>query len=292
MKSICVTKYIEVLNQFRVKNPDYATTLENVRKKYGAFYDTSDCLIAQNLNMGILSKLGGVPFAISNMKGNVDLYIGIDVGTATNGIHYPACSVAFTKDGSFLGFVQPVDAIPGEKIPPDVLRKLLTEILVAYREKYQEYPKSVVIHRDGFSHEDSSIYSDFFEKEGIKVSVFEIRKVGAPRIMNRNNQDGQNRNYKYAWNPVKGTLLFREDEAFLVTTEAKAGGAPKTIHIVKKYGDINIQTAAEQIYALTKIDASSIWDTRLPVTIKFADAVCKQRKYLPKGIVDNRLLFL
>lgn len=103
-----------------------------------------------------------------------------------------------------------------------------------------------------------------------------------------------NRAIQSDWNPNKGVFLINEEEAkaFLVTTSAMSGGAPNPLQIVKKYGKIDIETGVKQIYFLTKVDAASTWDVRLPITIKYADAVCKQRKYLPRGRVVNCLPFI
>ena len=49
-----------------------------------------------NIALGILGKIGGIPWVVKDMKGDVDCFVGLDVGTREKGIHYPACSVVFT----------------------------------------------------------------------------------------------------------------------------------------------------------------------------------------------------
>ena len=278
-KEICFTKRREVLKRLN-KNVDDYISKENQKKAYS----TGTSLMAQNINMGILSKMGGIPFIAEKMSMAPDLFIGIDVGQSKDRMHYPSCSVACYGDGKFLGYIQPTDAIPGEKIPKEALYDLLNKIISKYKElNGGKYPKSVIIHRDGFAHEDLTFYEEFFGKLGIRFSLFEVRKSGAPRIMDRAKQG--------SWTPKKGTALIQEEakKALLVTTAPMSGGAPAPIQIEWKYGDVDITTAVQQIYTLTKVDIASTWDVRYPITIKMADAVCKFRKYLPKGNVETAM---
>lgn len=138
---LCIQKRQDTLRYFKRSVPDciFPELLHGCSAQNAV-------LTAQNINMGILSKLGGVPFVAKNMPQMPDLFIGIDVGMSPDGMHYPACSVACFGNGKLLGFIQPQDAIPGEKIPKDALYQLLNEIISEYkRQNHGAYPKSIII---------------------------------------------------------------------------------------------------------------------------------------------------
>lgn len=243
--------------------------------------------VAQNIAMGILGKLGGIPYVLANIPGadETDLFVGLDVGMKDVKLHYPACSVVLDGRGEFLGCYEPAMAQTGEIIDNEHLRELFDAILTAYQQKYQRLPQNIVIHRDGFSHEDENWYETYFGERNINYSIFEIRKSGAPRIADLSDE--------FFNNPPLGTALIRGDEGYLVTSAAmKNVGAPQPLHIVKKCGELPIETAMEQIYCLTKIHTGSLHNLRLPVTTYYADQICKSLDYLPKGQFIDKLYFL
>lgn len=94
-------------------------------------------------------------------------------------------------------------------------------------------------------------------------------------------------------NPSKGSFILRDNEAIVVTTDINDNmGAPKPIKVEKTYGDIDMMTIINQIYALTQIHVGSAKSMRLPITTGYADKICKSIEYIPSGRVDNRLFFL
>ena len=89
-----------------------------------------------NIALGILGKIGGVPWAIDNMKGNVHCFIGLDVGTRKKGIHHPACSVFFDKHGELINYYKPIIPQSGEIIENEILQEVFDNVLNSYEEKY------------------------------------------------------------------------------------------------------------------------------------------------------------
>lgn len=238
-----------------------------------------------NISLGILGKIGGVPWVIKNMEGNVDCFIGLDVGTREKGIHYPACSVVFDKFGKLIKYYKPNIPQSGEIIQSNILQEIFDNILLSYEEEKGEYPKNIVIHRDGFSREDLSWYENYFGNKNIKFNIIEVRKNTPFKIAEINNEKINN--------PTIGSYVLKGNKAFIVTTDIKENlGSPKPLKIEKTYGDIDMLTILNQIYALTQIHVGSIKSMRLPITTGYADKICKSIEFIPQGRLDDKLFFL
>ena len=246
--------------------------------------DTGMQYNAKNITMGLLGKVGAIPYVAEHIPGDVDLFLGIDVAMSEKGIHYPSCSIITDAQGQVLGFMQTQLAQKGEIIDTRSLRSFLDGALLRYSQLHDgKHAKKIVIHRDGFSHEDSSWYEDYFQSNGLDASIFEVRKSGATRIgTNIGNQ-----------NPEIGTVLIKGDMALMVTTHpAEKLGASKPILVEKVSGSVDIRTAVEQIYCLTKLHVGARQNTRLPITTRYADTACKSVGYVPQGTLCDKLYFL
>ena len=240
---------------------------------------------AMNIVMGCLGKLGGIPYVIREMPGNVDLFVGLDVGTLRTGTHYPGCSVCLDAHGGVMGCYQPLLPQPGEKINEQTLEKIFNTILLKFEEKNHRCVRSMVIHRDGFSNENLEWYDRYFHQNNIDYTLVEVRKSGALRLADNRIQGN---------NPNIGSVLYRGDsEAILVTTSPIGKmGAPAPIHLFKVAGALDIETITKQIYYLTKIHVGAKQNTRLPITTKYADLICKNLEYMPKNQFLYKLYFL
>ncbi|WP_154820936.1 Piwi domain-containing protein [Clostridium saudiense] len=254
-------------------------------KRFSTSRGQSELYFLHNISLGILGKIGGVPWVIKDMPGEVDCFVGLDVGTKEKGIHYPACSVLFDKYGKLINYYKPTIPQSGEIIKTDVLQEIFDKVLLSYEEENGQYPRNIVIHRDGFSREDLEWYKNYFLKKNIEFSIVEVRKNFATRLVNNFNDEVSN--------PSKGSFILRDNEAIVVTTDINDNmGAPKPIKVEKTYGDIDMLTIINQIYALTQIHVGSAKSLRLPITTGYADKICKAIDYIPSGQVDNRLFFL
>lgn len=47
-----------------------------------------------------------------------------------------------------------------------------------------------------------------------------------------------------------------------------------------------------QVMYLSQLHVGSTHKTRLPITTEYADKMCKNREFIPDGILSNRLFFL
>lgn len=255
-----------------------AKILKDSKNNTGLYY-------LHNIILGILGKIGGIPWAIDNMQGNIDCFIGLDVGTREKGIHHPACSVLFDKHGELINYYKPVVPQSGEIIENNILQEIFDNVLNSYEEKYGELPKNIVIHRDGFSRENLNWYEDYFGKYNIKFNIIEVRKKTPIKLANINNN--------IIKNPEKSIYVINENKAYVITTDIKENlGSPRPLKIEKTYGDLDMITILNQIYALSQIHVGSTKSMRLPITTGYADKICKAIEFIPQGVLDNKLYFL
>lgn len=239
----------------------------------------------QNIILGILGKTGGIPWIVDDMPGNIDCFVGLDVGTKEKGIHYPASSVVFDKYGRFLGFYKPTIPQKGEKIDQEILQDIFDNIILSYEEHFDKPLKSILIHRDGFSNEDHHWYKNYFENKGIEYCIVEVRKNCDCKLMFLENGVVQN--------PMVGHCAYNKQKAHLVTTDITGKkGSPNPILIEKKHGNISMKDILTQVMNLSQLHIGSTHKTRLPITTEYADKMCKNREFIPDGTVGDKLFFL
>lgn len=238
-----------------------------------------------NIILGILGKTGGIPWIIKDMPGNVDCFVGLDVGTTARGIHYPACSVVFDKFGRLLGFYKPATPQQGEKITVKILQDIFDQVIFSYEDKFGEMPKNVVIHRDGFSNENDEWYKNYFGTKEIEYNIIEVRKnISAKLILLQNER---------VENPTMGYCIYNNSKGYLVTTDIKnRKGSPNPILIEKKCGNISMENIFKQVLYLSQLHVGSTHKLRLPITTGYADKICKNKDYIPEGKMNDRLFFL
>lgn len=241
--------------------------------------------ILQNIVLGILGKTGGVPWIVKEMPGNVDCFVGLDVATVSAGIHFPACSVAFDKHGRLLGYYKPKQVQRGEIITEKILQDIFDQVLFTYEDEFGEQPKSIVIHRDGFSNENDDWYEKYFAVKGIEYTIVEVKKNINTKLVMYKNGD--------VFNPDAGYCVYNQNAAYLVTTVMKRKkGSPNPILLEKKHGNISMKDIITQVLYLSQLHAGSTQKMRLPITTGYADKICKSREYVPEGKMDNKLFFL
>lgn len=238
-----------------------------------------------NIVLGILGKTGGTPWIVKDMPGNADCFVGLDVAKADKGIHFPACSVVFDKCGRLLGFYKPKQAQRGEKIETKILQDIFDQVIFPYEEVFGESPKTIVIHRDGFSSENDAWYQNYFAAKGISYTIVEVRKNISSKLLMY--QDGE------VVNPGIGYCVYNQKEAYLVTANMKQKkGSPNSLLIEKKCGNISMGDILRQILNLTQLHVGPTQKMRLPITTGYADKICKNREFVPEGKVNNKLFFL
>ena len=240
----------------------------------------------QNLILGILCKSGGIPWVLESPMDGVDCFIGLDVGTQEKGIHYPACSVCLDGRGNLVGYYSTNVAQRGEIIDVKSLETIFNSVLTAYKEANGCYPKHIVIHRDGFSHEESDWYDSYFARRDIKFDVVEVRKNIPLRLMDTEAVNDE-------MNPASGSAIIKDNEAYLISTAVKPYlGAPRPLLLVHRKGELSIESIVRQIYVLSEMHIGSMRTSRLPLTTLYADKICKHHVHVPHDTLSNKLFFI
>src|SRR5258708_236340 len=99
-----------------------------------------------NIALGMLSKLGNIPYVLATPLPYADIVVGIDIArrrkTRLSGsLNATAVARIYQNTGEFLQYVIHDAQLEGETIPSDVLHTLFPPAIFA--------GKRVVIHRDG-----------------------------------------------------------------------------------------------------------------------------------------------
>lgn len=238
-----------------------------------------------NMILEILGKVGGIPWILKEMKGDVDCFVGLDVGKVETGIHLPACSVMLGEKGDILSCYKTQGVQKGEKINDDILKDIMNNVLLEYKRIHNDYPKNIVIHRDGFSNESNEFYKQCFDKLNINYTIVEIRKNVNMKIAMVDNS--------IIKNPPVGYCIYNSTEGYVVTTDIdEKKGSPEPIFVKKVYGNLSMPVLLTQIVYLSQLHIGSTKSMRLPITTGYADKICKARDYVPEGKITNKLFFL
>ena len=256
--------------------------------EYGGLY------YIHNIALGMLAKTGGTPWVLENITGDIDCFVGLDVGNPAKGIRYPSCSIVFDKCGTLINYFKPELPQQGEIIVDEILQDIFDKVLISFKSKYGHYPKHLVIHRDGFSRENIDWYKNYFDGKGIKFDIIEVKKQGGIKFGERVEN--------YNFNPTQGSYITNGEVAYLVTTSISPNqeekksrgyfGSSRPLKIQKTYGDTSLEELVKQVYYLSEIHVGSTKSTRLPITTGYADRISKLIHVIPAGEVSNRLFFL
>ena len=110
-----------------------------------------------NIVLGMLSKLGNVPYVLAHPLPYADIIVGIDIARRTKthlagSMNTTAVARIYQNQGEFLQYVIHDAPIEGETIPPDVLHTLFPAAIFT--------GKRVIIHRDGiFRGDEKKLYN-------------------------------------------------------------------------------------------------------------------------------------
>lgn len=234
----------------------------------------------RNVAAGLFSKAGGQLVALTNMPGQADLFIGLDMGGTH--LRFPGVSFLFSATGAQLGW-QIADSQQGEKLKENGLTELLYKCLRNYAQTHNgNKPQHIVLHRDGKFYEDLNQIKAFEQAHDLTITVIEVLKSGAPVLFRRSNSQGQ----KVFMNPSVGDYaLLEENEAILATYSGQELGKMgeqvtiRPLRIRKVYGDAKFIDVLEQITALSRVHGASLYrHPRLPVTTHHADRFATLRQ--------------
>lgn len=247
---------------------------------------------AENVVLGLLSKAGWQTIALQNTESveSAELAIGFDAGDA-RGFRYGTCAFAVSASGHFLGWELP-EAQRAETIPSQIIQSTVGRIIRTFQNQVGRLPKRVLLLRDGFVQDNEFVETlTSLQNKQIAVDLVEVRKNNIHRI-------SVNKNGDYQASIVGTTVIFEEDDTFLlVTTQARAGGSPRPLKCVRIHGDTPLSDLAKQIYHLSALHPASGFSSRLPMPLHFADKMAKEiGKFGEVGVLHalprNRLFFV
>lgn len=232
-----------------------------------------------NIALGVLSKIGNVPFILAEPLPYADIVVGIDIARRkkerlSGSINATAIARVYQGNGEFLQYAILDAQLEGETIPTYVLQALFPQSVFA--------GKRVLVHRDGlFRGEEKQALKEWARRLGAEFHLVELLKTGAPRFygLTPHNQGAQL--------PPKGSALKLNDhEAFLVSSLPPfASVTPYPLHI-RAEAPFRIEDALHSVLSLTLLHYGSLRTPRLPITIHYSDEIA----YLAlKGIRPKEL---
>ena len=239
-----------------------------------------------NILIGIYGKSGIQPWILEGQL-TADCYIGLDV-SRENKLSTAGIIQIVGKDGRILKSKSLTSPQSGEKINTDTIREIFYEAVASYEKIYNEYPKHIVIHRDGISREELDILKETAKNLDIKFEYVEITKNVNRRIATFKTSDK-------LWETEMGSYYAKENFAYIVTTNPyEKIGMAKPLRIKRVHGEQTMDKIVEDVYKLSFMHIGSILKSRLPVTTHYADlsSTYGNRELIPNNIDSNALHFI
>lgn len=232
-----------------------------------------------NIALGMLSKIGNIPFVLAEPLTYADMIVGIDIARRKKerllgSVNATAIARVYQRTGEFLQYALHDAPLEGETIPSHVLHALFPLAIFS--------GKKVLVHRDGlFRGEEKQALKEWAKRLHAEFHLVELLKTGAPRL--------------YGWNPqTQGALLppkgcalrLNDHEAFLVSSPLPFSSVtPYPLHI-RAQAPFRIEDALHSVLTLTLLHYGSLRPPRLPITIHYSDEIA----YLVlKGIKPKEL---
>lgn len=219
-----------------------------------------------NIALGVLSKIGNIPFVLAEPLPYADIIVGIDIARRkkerlSGSVNATAIARVYQRNGEFLQYALFDAPLEGETIPSYVLQVLFPQSVFA--------GKRVLVHRDGlFRGDEKQVLKDWGKRLQAEFHLVELLKTGAPRLYGLNTQT------QGAQLPLKGSALRLNDhEAFLVSSLPPfANATPSPLHI-RTEAPFRIEEAIHSVLALTLLHYGSLRPPRLPITIHYSDEI-------------------
>ncbi|MCI8628908.1 MAG: hypothetical protein HFE57_05300 [Firmicutes bacterium] len=140
------------------------------------------------------------------------------------------------------------------------LLNTLNNVLITYKKSSGEFPKRIVIHRDGFSNEEKNWYIEYFNRRNIEFDIVEIRKNISVRLLEENEISN-------GMNLKSGSTVIKDNMVYIITTNVKRYlGAPRPLLLVHRHGNLSMEVIARQVYILSEMHIGSMRTSRLPLT--------------------------
>ena len=238
---------------------------------------------AQNVVLGIVAKLGYIPWQIHDMPGTAEAFIGLDIGrVGDRGTVAAGCIV--NAQGKLVSWASRCLG-GGETIGAVELRSILEDLIVAFHRStaatFSGTPpplRHLVIHRDGtFKNQELETIRTIEQElraDGLdRLDLVEIVKDTVIRAATWNGQQYINPDRGFGWQHTA-------NEAIVLTTghaqsKVATNAAPQPLLIRRRSGDTDLMTIAEQVYWLSEMQVGSSQVVRLPMTTHFPDRIAE-----------------
>ncbi|OKH17363.1 Piwi domain-containing protein [[Limnothrix rosea] IAM M-220] len=218
-----------------------------------------------NIILGVMAKVGSVPYILANPLEYTDLIVGLDVSRRRKKNNQGTNSVAamtriYTNQGELVHYSIRDAVIDGEILPEHILYDLFPA---------EEFGgKHILIHRDGLFPENERLTLDKIGAEiKARFNYVSVIKSGNPRLYGiRNQQVGK---------APKGSIFQISDrEAFVVSSEFPDGfkATPQPLR-VETFDGFSLQHAVHSVLSLTYLHYGSERSPRLPVSTYYADKI-------------------
>lgn len=227
--------------------------------------------ILHNTVLGILAKLGHVPYVLRQPLEFIDCIVGLDIGREekerTKGsMSTVVATRIFSNNGLFLDYTIENIAIEGETISEQVLKQF-------FNTKFFQN-KKVLIHRDGrFRGDEKKSLQKIAAQLNAQFNFVEVVKANLtgmthPRLYE---QDQNKKTYK---NPPRGVGLYLDqNRAILVTTAPINNHVTARSLLIEKEGSCSLEEAIRSVMMMTYLHYGSIRAPRLPVTLFASDKI-------------------
>ncbi|MCU0499618.1 MAG: hypothetical protein MUF87_19890 [Anaerolineae bacterium] len=256
-----------------------STTLENEKSVQSS---------VANIVLGILGKIGNIPYILAKPLEFADVIVGIDIARdkkkrLSGSINATAIARIYLSDGDFLQYVIHDAPLEGETIPSSVLQALFP--------KSEFADKRVVIQRDGyFRGDEKKALIEWATKIGATFHLVEVIKSGSPRIYANEKQIVNDREESIITQAQKGSaFIINSNEALIISTLPPFKNAtPQPLHL-RSDGLFPIEHAIESVLVMTNLHYGSVRPPRLPVTIHYSDKIAylALRGIKPKNLEGN-----
>ena len=236
-----------------------------------------------NIALGMLSKLGNIPYVLSTPLPYADVVVGIDIArrrkTKLSGsLNATAIARIYQNTGEFLQYVIHDAQLEGETIPSDVLHTLFPATIFA--------GKRVIVHRDGlFRGNEKQALKAWATQLGAQFLLVELLKTGTPRLYQFHPKTSLQASS--IQQPVKGSAFkLNNQQAFLISSLPPFTNVTPYPIQVRSEAPFPIEEAIHSVLSLTLLHYGSLRAPRLPVTIHYSDEIA----YLAlKGIKPKSL---
>lgn len=240
-----------------------------------------------NILLGIYVKSGLQPWILARPT-HSDCFIGLDV-SHENGNSAAGMINVIGSQGHLIKQASIHGRLAGEKIDEALVRKLLEDVLQAYKQQFNRYPRHITIHRDGFWRESTRVIDEVLEPLHIQYDIVEILKKPNRRMAYYDFSEKE-------FYTSQGTCYTRGKEALLCATNpTKKIGMAQPVKIRHVTNSLNFKQIIEDVYHLSFMHIHSTNKMRLPATIHYADlsATAYQRgEILPQSANKTSLPFV